>query len=649
MSDSKPSWKAEEEEDEEDYDETNYVSQKDAVLFAIDVSSSMLAPPPPSDDKKAGTDSPTLAAIKCAYEIMTQRIISSPKDMMGVLLFGTDKSKFQDEDTSSRGSIAYPHCYLLCDLGVPSAKDVKELKNIGEDSADAKALLVPSEEPASMSNMLFCANQIFTTRAPNFGSRRLFIITDRDDPHSTDKAARSQATVRAKDLYDLGVIIDLFPISHPDHEFDRSKFYDDIIYRDPAEGEDLAVVSSNLKSSGEGMSLLHSLISDINSKQVAKRTLFSNLPFELSPNLTISVKGYNLLQKQEPARSCFIYEGGEQLQIAEGRTTKLSAETADEVQKTEIKRAYKFGGSQVVFTVEQQKKLKQWESPVLRIIGFKPQSMLPTWASVKKATFIYPSEDGYIGSTRTFAALWQKLLKDKLMGVAWFIARANASPLIVAILPSAERFDDVTGAQVIPPGLWLYPIPFADDIREPPSVPKPLVAGEELIDLMRMIVRQLQLPKAIYDPTKYPNPALQWHYKVLQAMALEEELPEQSEDKTIPKFRQINKRAGEYIKSWGGVLEEQSRAYTRAHYGDNDGARLKRSSEGEEGPQKRIKTEKKGLEGMSHGDLKNLVVAGNISKYTVPELKEWLSSKGLTATGKKGDLVEIIEQWVEDN
>jgi ATP-dependent DNA helicase 2 subunit 1 len=32
--------------------------------------------------------------------------------------------------------------------------------------------------------------------------------------------------VRAKDLYDLGVIIELFPISKPDHDFDRTKFYD---------------------------------------------------------------------------------------------------------------------------------------------------------------------------------------------------------------------------------------------------------------------------------------------------------------------------------------------------------------------------------------------------------------------------------------
>jgi ATP-dependent DNA helicase 2 subunit 1 len=236
----KEPWKQGEDE-EEDVDETvslsiraptshltssqDYIAAKDAVIFAIDVSESMLKPPPSSESKKAETDSPTAAALKCAYQIMQQRIISNPKDMMGVLLFNTKESKFLDEDASSRGSLGYPHCYLLNDLDIPSADDVKALKSIVEGDEEAEDILVPSDEPVGMSNLLFCANQIFTTKAPNFGSRRLFIITDNDNPASK-KEAKEAAAVRAKDLYDLGVIIELFPISHPNHEFDKSRFYD---------------------------------------------------------------------------------------------------------------------------------------------------------------------------------------------------------------------------------------------------------------------------------------------------------------------------------------------------------------------------------------------------------------------------------------
>ena len=189
----------------------------------------MLTAPPPTDAKKQERDTPTSAALKCAYALMQQRIISNPNDMMGVLLYGTQQTKFQDEE-QSRGGLAYPHSYLLTDLDIPAADDVKALRSLVEDEEESKKLLVPSAERVSMANVLFCANQIFTTRAPNFNSRRLFLVTDDDDPHASDKALKSSAAVRAKDLYDLGVIIELFPISRPDHEFDQSKFYDVRLY-----------------------------------------------------------------------------------------------------------------------------------------------------------------------------------------------------------------------------------------------------------------------------------------------------------------------------------------------------------------------------------------------------------------------------------
>lgn len=187
----------------------------------------MLQPPtPPSDPPPKSFDStpPAIAALKCAYALMQQRIISNPNDLMGVLLYGTRGTKFMDDDDQS-----YPHCYLLTDLDIPAAGDVKSLRTLIEDgeSEEARSALKSVEGGArpSMGNVLFCANQIFTTKAPNFSSRRLFIVTDEDDPCGSDKQARQQASVRAKDLYDLGVMIELFPIEK-NGRFDRAKFYD---------------------------------------------------------------------------------------------------------------------------------------------------------------------------------------------------------------------------------------------------------------------------------------------------------------------------------------------------------------------------------------------------------------------------------------
>ena len=179
----------------------------------------MLERPDPSDDKKADRDSPTSAALKCAYQLMQQRIISNPNDMMGILLFGTEKTDLGDGDTT------FQNCYLLSDLNVPSAQDVKQLRDLVEDEEEAAKMLKPADEPASIATVLFCANQIFTTRAPNFSSRRLFLVTDNDNPAKV-KQDKDTAVTRARDLYDLGCTIDLFPISRPGHGFNRTLFYD---------------------------------------------------------------------------------------------------------------------------------------------------------------------------------------------------------------------------------------------------------------------------------------------------------------------------------------------------------------------------------------------------------------------------------------
>lgn len=48
------------------------------------------------------------------------------------------------------------------------------------------------------------------------------------------------------------------------------------------------------------------------------------------------------------------------------------------------------------------------------------------------------------------------------------------------------------------------------------------------------------MSRVIDHDTDYAT-ALQWHYRILQALALDEDYPTSTEDKTIPKHRQINK------------------------------------------------------------------------------------------------------------
>lgn len=86
---------------------------------------------------------------------------------------------------------------------------------------------------------------------------------------------------------------------------------------------------------------------------------------------------------------------------------------------------------------------------------------------MRPSYFIYPSDAAVTGSTRTFASLHKKLLKDELMGVGWLIPRRNQAPVFTAIIPQAEEFDD-KGSQMTPPGMHCVILPFLDDIRANP-------------------------------------------------------------------------------------------------------------------------------------------------------------------------------------
>lgn len=417
---------------------------------------------------------------------------------------------------------------------------------------------------------------------------------------------------------------------------------------DPDSADEIKTIKAE-----DGISLLQSLTSSITAKQTPKRAYFSSMPFELAPDMTISVNGYLLLHRQVKERNCYVYlENNDRALLVQNEMTKTEDGSMRTVESGEVKKAYKFGpgGDYIYFSPQELEKVKQFGDKSLRIIGFKPRSMLPPWAAVAKSVFIFPTESTYVGSTRVFSALWQTLLNTDKMAIAWYIPRKNAAPRIVAILPSKKQADESSGTKYMPAGLWLYPLPFVDDCRDLESIkPKStevVRASDELITQMRHIVQNLKLPKDQYDPFNYPNPSLQHHYKVLQSLALDEEIVGMKQvDKTLPKYKGINGRVGENLVEFKEEVEKEA-AFVRQKLD------IKREVEedADDRPKKKAKTTAKKSApggGMTDAELAAEVENGRLSKRTVAELKAICEERSLITTGKKADLLERIEQWTE--
>jgi ATP-dependent DNA helicase 2 subunit 1 len=400
------------------------------------------------------------------------------------------------------------------------------------------------------------------------------------------------------------------------------------------------VLVTKTLGTGDGISLLQSLISSINSKATPLRS-YLNSTLELGPDLKIGLKGYTMIRRQEPVKSCWVWAGGEHLQIATVASSTIEKETARKVEVTEIRHAYEFGGQLIEFSEEELSSIRNFDTPGMRIIGFKPLQLLPEWANCKHATFLYPDEANYVGSTRVFSALQQKLLISDKYALVWFQSRVNASPTLCAMIPGAEVLDE-EGQQRTPAGLWLIQVPYADDIRRKPEHVK-VRAPDNLVDKMKEIISQLRLPKSFYDPARYPNPSLQWFYRILQALALDEDIPDDPEDKTLPRYRQIHKRAGKLIMEWAETLSASFKQYSESNPNAFfSGGLPKRPAVGDsDRPAKKLKESKD----IDDDDMKNYYEKNTVSKLTIADLSAWLKSHKITTSGKKADYVAAVETY----
>lgn len=141
-------------------------------------------------------------------------------------------------------------------------------------------------------------------------------------------------------------------------------------------------------------------------------------------------------------------------------------------------------------------------------------------------------------------------------------------------------------------------------------------------------------------------------------MALEEEVPETPDDKTIPKYRQIDKRCAGYLMEFGEVFDKTYKSFTRhketklstgRKRGTHPGAEDEDDEEDEKPkPKKRVKKEPESQTsgGITDQEMADINDKGQISKQSVASLKDFLKARGESATGKKLDLVERTQSYL---
>ncbi|KAK2544183.1 Xrcc6 [Columba livia] len=578
------------------------VSGRDSLIFLVDASKAMF-------ESEEDEVTPFDMTIQCIRNVYTSKIISSDKDLLSVVFYGTEKNKNLAD---------FKHIYVLQELDNPGAKRVLELDQYrGHKGQALFRETFGHNADYSLGEALWACSNLFSDVRIRLSHKRIMLFTNEDDPHASDSAKAKLARTRAGDLRDTGIILDLMHLKKPGG-FDISLFYRDII--NVAEDEDLGIQP---EESGK----LEHLRKKVRAKETKKRVLV-RLNLYLNKDLSLSVGVYNLLQKAYKPYPVKLYR--ETNEPVKTKTRMFNGKTGSLLVPSDTKRAQTYGNRQIVLEKDETEELKRFDSPGLFLIGFKPLSMLKLHHHVRPSQFIYPEESVISGSTTLFNALLMKCLEKEVMALCRYTTRRNTPPRFVALVPQEEEVDEQK-VQIAPPGFHIIFLPYADDKRNVDFTEK-VPASREQVDKMKEIIQKLRFR---YRTDSFENPVLQQHFRNLEALALDMLEPEQAEDLTLPKNEEMNRRLGSLVEEFKQLV------YPPDYNPDGKGVKRKQASDGQ--ADKRPKVE------ISKDELRRHVQKGTLGKLTVPVLKDACRLYGLKGGGKKQELMDALTEYFNEH
>uniref|UniRef100_A0A0A9DKF6 Ku domain-containing protein n=1 Tax=Arundo donax TaxID=35708 RepID=A0A0A9DKF6_ARUDO len=185
---------------------------------------------------------------------------------------------------------------------------------------------------------------------------------------------------RAKDAQDLGLSIELLPLSRPDEEFNMSLFYADLIGLDGDE------ITEYLPSAGEKLEDM----TDQLRKRMMKKRRVKTLSFAVTNDVCIEVNTYALIRPTTPGTITWL-DSLSNLPLKTERSficNDTGALLQDPQQRFQL-----YNDTAVKFSIRELSEVKRVSSHHLRLLGFKPLDCLKDYHNLRPSTFIYPSDE----------------------------------------------------------------------------------------------------------------------------------------------------------------------------------------------------------------------------------------------------------------
>ncbi|KAJ3276754.1 X-ray repair cross-complementing protein 6 [Terramyces sp. JEL0728] len=519
-----------------------------------------------------------------------------------------------------------PNIYTYRELDSPDAHAILDLEKY---LADFKRFEqdVGSSDSFSLIQALSEAQAVFTRNAKKNVKKFIYLITANDEPFE-DAREKTQINVKTEDIANAKISFEVIAIDkNLNDPFDFDKIFEQCTYFTYPDENELEMKSISVKDDFQELRNIFTL------KETKTRTAFT-IPFVIGENITIGVKGYNVyLEKRKPAHTWLNPVDNQEVEM---KSTLFCATTAKELSLEDLSYYYEFGGETPSFTREEINQIKSIGPSGLKLLGFRPIDAIKDKFNIKSSIFMVPDESRYLGSSKFFVQLVDRMHAKRVAAFGTLIARKNARIKLVALLPQVSNVLTLIGKKKsdespvdIPCGFNIIILPFADDLRhvEAPIIDYP---NETHLALACDIVKKLTKPD--FDITSIHNPVIEKFYAQVKAISLNRQEQEETIDETLPDLNEI-------LQKGGSLIEEFNNA-TLADMPPEDPKPAKRASAKDSSANKKAKLDN---EDLTDETIKKAIADGSIGKYTIPILTEILKKKSVKISKKKKqDLIDQV-------
>ncbi len=164
-------------------------------------------------------------SMKLIQNIYQEKIYGSDKDLLGIIFFGTQINNMGED---------FKHMFMLQDLEQPSAERIKQIETFCGQNFDYKKFKSEygHSNQFSLDKVFWNCSNIFSLVSQKIDTKRIMMFTRESHPHADNKNQEKLAKNKAKDMNDIGILLELIPLIIADEKFDYGKFYGDLLMLD---------------------------------------------------------------------------------------------------------------------------------------------------------------------------------------------------------------------------------------------------------------------------------------------------------------------------------------------------------------------------------------------------------------------------------